>query len=127
MKIKGGFQKLIVDLCSLKKDDILVCVENINDVDLDKSRKGIVNVSVKAGEILDKYQKEADVMPKGEYYYADFFGSWQEYYLFTFSFFIAAVANKNIHQKIMCIIFVFILFRRILVVLLIARCISHWE
>lgn len=99
MKIKGGFQKLIVDLCSLKKDDILVCVENINNVDLDKSRKGIINVSVKAGEILDKYQKEAGVMPKGEYYYADFSGSWQEYYLFTFSFFIAAVANKKYSPK----------------------------
>ncbi|HAM4353665.1 TPA: hypothetical protein IBW07_000996 [Escherichia coli] len=48
-----------------KKHDILVCISEFNSIDLDKSRKGIVNTLIKAGEVLNKTQEAVAVMPGG--------------------------------------------------------------
>ncbi|MDF6127165.1 hypothetical protein NLO92_23330, partial [Escherichia coli] len=73
----------------------MVCISEFNSIDLDKSRKGIVNTLIKAGEVLNKTQEAVAVMPGGEYYHCGFHGGWQEYHLFTFSFFIAVAREEK--------------------------------
>ncbi|WP_250251399.1 hypothetical protein [Escherichia coli] len=57
-----------------KKHDILVCISEFNSIDLDKSRKGIVNTLIKAGEVLNKTQEAVAVMPGGSIIIAVFMG-----------------------------------------------------
>ncbi|WP_249404982.1 helix-turn-helix transcriptional regulator, partial [Escherichia coli] len=62
---KKSLQYLIKNLLNEKKHDILVCISEFNSIDLDKSRKGIVNTLIKAGEVLNKTQEAVAVMPGG--------------------------------------------------------------
>ncbi|MEL8224057.1 hypothetical protein J4V40_26595, partial [Escherichia coli] len=49
VKNKNRHQNLINNLFNKKHSDILVCIEKIDNATLYESRKGLINVSIKAG------------------------------------------------------------------------------
>ncbi|ENM0240137.1 TPA: helix-turn-helix transcriptional regulator [Escherichia coli] len=99
IKNKNRLQDLITKLFNSKHSDILVCIEKIDNATLYESRKGLINVSIKAGVTSKKKHRGVNVMHEGMYYCANFSGSWQEYYLFTFHFFITAISANKLSLK----------------------------
>ncbi|QJF86853.1 hypothetical protein HHJ55_21820 [Escherichia coli] len=72
----------------------MVCISEFNSIDLDKSRKGIVNTLIKAGEVLNKTQEAVAVMP-GSIIIAVFMGGGKNITYLLFSFFIAVAREEK--------------------------------
>ncbi|HAP0235440.1 TPA: helix-turn-helix transcriptional regulator, partial [Escherichia coli] len=89
----NGLQKLMQKIFFTGGNDISVSVKIINTPELSKGRSGIVNVKVIVGKLSTEKQSGDFKMPGGDFCYCHFVGSWRDYYIFSFTFFIKLLAD----------------------------------
>lgn len=88
-----GLQKLIHKFFTTGKNDVFISVEKTLPLELEKSQTGIVNTEVVAGKLSEEKQRETFRMPGGDFCHCHFVGSWRDYYIYSFSFFIKLLAD----------------------------------
>ncbi|EFK2820995.1 AraC family transcriptional regulator [Escherichia coli] len=89
----NGLQKLMQKIFFTGGNDISVSVKIINTPELSKGRSGIVNVKVIVGKLSTEKQSGDFKIPGGDFCYCHFVGSWRDYYIFSFTFFIKLLAD----------------------------------
>ncbi|EHJ2160626.1 helix-turn-helix transcriptional regulator [Salmonella enterica] len=89
----NGLQKLIQKIFLNGDRDVFVSVKTINTPELSKSRTGIVNAEAVAGKLSEEKKVETVKIPGGDFCHCHFVGSWRDYYIYSFSFFIKLLAD----------------------------------
>ncbi|HCP5927669.1 TPA: helix-turn-helix transcriptional regulator [Escherichia coli] len=92
-----GIRKLILDKTNRNKCDLFISIQKIKKTSVQKSRSGFIEAEIIAGN-LSKYKAPDTVSMKGgKFWCCSFLGTWEEYYSFTFEFFMKIYTKKRYH------------------------------
>ncbi|HAO9088524.1 TPA: helix-turn-helix transcriptional regulator [Escherichia coli] len=89
----NGLQKLMQKFFITGTNDVFVSVKTMNTPELSMGRSGIVNAEVVAGKLSMEKQSGNFKIPGGDFCYCHFIGSWRDYYIYSFTFFIKLLAD----------------------------------
>lgn len=91
----NGLQKLIQNFFLSGSRDIFVSVKTTNTPELSKSRTGVVNAEAIAGKLSEEKLPDAFKISGGNFCHCHFVGSWRDYYIYSFTFFIKLLAGSK--------------------------------
>lgn len=91
----NGLQKLIKRLIPSSEGDLFVSIKTVDTPELEKGRAGIVNAEASVGKISLTAHCSDLTVPGGEFCHCRFIGTWRDYYIYSFNFFIKLLSDSK--------------------------------
>ncbi|ELH8647063.1 helix-turn-helix domain-containing protein [Escherichia coli] len=96
IKIKNnGIQKIVQGLFRNNIKETFVSVSTLATFDIKKNRAGIVDAEAYVGVLIPQKTAESFSFPGGTYCHCEFRGTWYDYYVCSFNFFIKLMSSEK--------------------------------